>query len=76
MTDADFGYSDPRGDAELRVALADYLGRVRGVVAEPASASSSPAATRRASASSAARSPQRGARRVALEDPSNPEQRG
>ncbi|MGI8335783.1 PLP-dependent aminotransferase family protein [Actinomadura scrupuli] len=27
-----FGYGDPAGDAELRQALAEYLGRVRGVV--------------------------------------------
>jgi GntR family transcriptional regulator / MocR family aminotransferase len=30
---AAFGYGDPAGAAELRVALADYLGRVRGVEA-------------------------------------------
>jgi GntR family transcriptional regulator / MocR family aminotransferase len=30
---AAFGYGDPAGAAGLRVALADYLGRVRGVVA-------------------------------------------
>jgi GntR family transcriptional regulator/MocR family aminotransferase len=35
MTDADLGYGDPRGVEVLRSALADYLGRVRGVVAEP-----------------------------------------
>jgi GntR family transcriptional regulator / MocR family aminotransferase len=35
MTDADLGYGDPRGVAELRAALADYLGRVRGVAAAP-----------------------------------------
>jgi GntR family transcriptional regulator/MocR family aminotransferase len=29
------GYGDPRGLRELRVALADYLGRTRGVVADP-----------------------------------------
>ncbi len=31
--DAALGYGDPRGAPELRAALADYLGRVRGVVA-------------------------------------------
>ena len=36
MSDADLGYGDPRGVDALRAALADYLGRVRGVVAEPA----------------------------------------
>ena len=30
-----FGYSDPAGRIELRTALADYLGRVRGVRATP-----------------------------------------
>ncbi|RKT55047.1 PLP-dependent aminotransferase family protein [Saccharothrix australiensis] len=31
-----FGYTDPRGRAELRHALADHLGRTRGVQADPA----------------------------------------
>ena len=35
MTDGDLGYGDPRGVVELRTALAGYLGRVRGVVADP-----------------------------------------
>jgi GntR family transcriptional regulator/MocR family aminotransferase len=30
-----FGYGDPRGRPELREALADYLGRTRGVLAHP-----------------------------------------
>ncbi|UGT43371.1 PLP-dependent aminotransferase family protein [Nocardia yamanashiensis] len=30
-----FGYGDPRGRIELRTALADYLGRTRGVLADP-----------------------------------------
>src|SRR3984957_15514129 len=34
MTDDDLGYGDPRGVEVLRSALADYLGRVRGVVAD------------------------------------------
>jgi GntR family transcriptional regulator / MocR family aminotransferase len=33
--DARLDYGDPRGAPELRVALARYLGRVRGVVADP-----------------------------------------
>ena len=33
--DQAFGYPDPRGAAELRIALAGHLGRVRGVVADP-----------------------------------------
>jgi GntR family transcriptional regulator/MocR family aminotransferase len=32
---AGYGYGDPRGTAELRTALAGYLGRARGVVADP-----------------------------------------
>ncbi len=35
MPDADLGYSDPHGSEVLRVALSDYLGRVRGVVSDP-----------------------------------------
>ncbi|WP_299532511.1 PLP-dependent aminotransferase family protein [uncultured Streptomyces sp.] len=38
LTDAPyeaFGYGDPRGRIELRTALADYLGRARGVYADP-----------------------------------------
>jgi GntR family transcriptional regulator/MocR family aminotransferase len=33
--DAELTYGDPRGAGTLRVTLADYLGRVRGVVADP-----------------------------------------
>ncbi|MGW4500995.1 MocR-like pyridoxine biosynthesis transcription factor PdxR [Micromonospora sp. NPDC004336] len=32
---AAYGYGDPRGRIELRAALADYLGRARGVLADP-----------------------------------------
>ena len=34
--DEAFGYADPRGRPELRTALAGYLGRARGVRADPA----------------------------------------
>jgi GntR family transcriptional regulator/MocR family aminotransferase len=34
MRDADFGYTDPHGTEVLRLALRDYLGRVRGVVSD------------------------------------------
>ena len=37
VPDARFGYGDPRGAPELRSALAGYLGRVRGVAADPGS---------------------------------------
>jgi GntR family transcriptional regulator/MocR family aminotransferase len=36
ISDADLLYRDPRGVEALRSALAEYLGRVRGVVADPA----------------------------------------
>jgi GntR family transcriptional regulator/MocR family aminotransferase len=35
LPDARLGYGDPRGEVELREALAAYLGRARGVVADP-----------------------------------------
>lgn len=35
VPDAQLGYADPRGSAELRGALASYLGRARAVVADP-----------------------------------------
>jgi DNA-binding transcriptional MocR family regulator len=72
VTDADLGYGDPRGVIALRSALAAYLGRVRGVVADPDRVIVTSGYTQglglvcRALAMS-------GARRVALEDPSNPE---
>jgi GntR family transcriptional regulator/MocR family aminotransferase len=34
MREADFGYTDPHGSEVFRLALRDYLGRVRGVVAD------------------------------------------
>jgi len=34
MPDADLGYRDPHGSEVLRLALSDYLGRVRGVVSD------------------------------------------
>ncbi|HEX8804385.1 MAG TPA: PLP-dependent aminotransferase family protein, partial [Acidimicrobiales bacterium] len=36
LTDAEMGYGDARGLPRLREALADYLGRVRGAVVDPA----------------------------------------
>jgi GntR family transcriptional regulator/MocR family aminotransferase len=74
ITDADLLYGDPAGMAELRLALAEYLGRVRGVVADPS----------RVVITSGYSQAQgivcrvlqaRGARRIALENPSHPEQR-
>ena len=72
ITDADLGYGDTRGVEVLRTALADYLGRVRGVVADPEHIIITNGYTQglglvcRALAAG-------GARRIALEVPSNPE---
>jgi GntR family transcriptional regulator/MocR family aminotransferase len=73
MTDADLDYGDPCGVQPLRSALADYLGRVRGVVADPARVivtcgySQGLGLVCRALA-------QTGARRIAIEDPTWPSQ--
>jgi GntR family transcriptional regulator / MocR family aminotransferase len=72
ITDADLGYGDPRGVEVLRVGLADYLGRVRGVAADPGQIVVTSGYTQglglvcHALAAS-------GARRIGMEDPSNPE---
>jgi GntR family transcriptional regulator/MocR family aminotransferase len=64
-----YDYGDPRGELELREALADQLGRTRGVVAEPAQIIVVQGAAQgvdllvRLLAG-------RGARRIAVEDPS------
>jgi GntR family transcriptional regulator/MocR family aminotransferase len=72
ITDADLGYGDPRGVEVLRSALADYLGRVRGVVADPEHIVVTNGYTQGLGlvchALAAA-----GAKRIALENPSNPE---
>jgi GntR family transcriptional regulator / MocR family aminotransferase len=74
MTDADLGYGDPRGVGALRIALADYLGRVRGVVAQPSRVMVTCGYSQgldlvcRTLALG-------GARRIAFEDPSYPEQK-
>jgi GntR family transcriptional regulator/MocR family aminotransferase len=66
--DARFSYSDPRGTPELRTALATYLGRVRGVAADPQTTMVTSGLTQglvltcRALAS-------RGVRRIAVEEP-------
>jgi GntR family transcriptional regulator/MocR family aminotransferase len=74
ITDADLNYGDPRGVEALRSALAEYLGRVRGVVAAPENVvvtcgySQGLGLVCRSLAAA-------GAKRIALEDPSHPEQR-
>ena len=73
ISDLDLGYGDHRGVEALREALADYLGRVRGVVAAPGNVLVTSGYTQglglvcRAIAA-------RGATRIAIEDPSNPDQ--
>jgi GntR family transcriptional regulator/MocR family aminotransferase len=68
--DARFDYGDPRGAPELRAALARYLGRVRGVAADPelvvvtSGMAQGMALLARALLA-------RGARRIAVEDPSS-----
>jgi GntR family transcriptional regulator/MocR family aminotransferase len=74
IADPDLLYGDPRGVEALRAALAEYLGRVRGVVADPARVvvtsgySQGQGVVCRVLAA-------RGAKRIAFEDPSHPEQR-
>src|SRR5207247_156072 len=74
ITDADLAYGDPRGIDVLRAALAEYLGRVRGVVAAPERVvvtcgySQGLGLVCRSLAAA-------GARRIALEDPSFPDRR-
>jgi GntR family transcriptional regulator / MocR family aminotransferase len=74
MPDRDLDYGDPRGVKPLRSALAEYLGRVRGVVAEPGRTvvttgySQGEVIVCRALAAA-------GAKRIGVEDPGHPEQR-
>jgi GntR family transcriptional regulator/MocR family aminotransferase len=73
-SDASLGYGDPLGAMELRIALSEYLGRVRGVVAEPERVVITNGYTQSLGlvchALAAA-----GSRRIAHEDPNNPEDR-
>jgi len=72
ISDADLAYGDPRGVDTLHAALADYLGRVRGVVATPENVVVTTGYTQglgivcRALAES-------GARRIGVESPADPE---
>jgi GntR family transcriptional regulator/MocR family aminotransferase len=68
LPDARLGYGDGRGAIELREALAAYLGRVRGVVADPALMLSS-GGTRHGLGLVWRVLREAGARRVAVEDP-------
>src|SRR4051812_25509652 len=70
VPDARFDYGDPRGTPELRLALARYLGRVRGVAADPeAIVVTSGVAQGVALAGRALQA--RGVRRLGVEDPSS-----
>jgi GntR family transcriptional regulator / MocR family aminotransferase len=74
IADSDLLYGDPCGVEALRSALAEYLGRVRGVVADPervivtSGYSQGQGVVCRVLAA-------RGAKRIAFEDPSHPDQR-
>ena len=74
MADAELDYGDLRGSERLRFALAEYLGRVRGVAADPARVivTSGYAQGRGLVCRALAAA---GANRIAIEDPSHPEQR-
>jgi GntR family transcriptional regulator/MocR family aminotransferase len=74
ITDADLGYGDPNGLEVLRAALADYLGRVRGVVAEPARVVITSGYVQGLGIVCHALAAT-GASRVALEDPGDPDAR-
>jgi GntR family transcriptional regulator/MocR family aminotransferase len=74
MTDADLGYGDPLGVEALRTSLADYLGRVRGVVAGAECIAVTCGYSQGLGIVCSVLA-ERGARRVAVEDPSFPEQR-
>jgi GntR family transcriptional regulator/MocR family aminotransferase len=74
IADAELIYGDPCGVEPLRNQLADYLGRVRGVVAPPAQVVVTSGYLQALGLVCRALA-ERGVRRVALEDPSAPEQR-
>lgn len=74
MTDADLRYGDPRGAQPLRAALADYLGRVRGVVATP-SRFVITTGYRQSEHLLCQALADSGAKRIALENPGHPEQK-
>ncbi len=74
MSDGDLGYGDPRGAPVLRDALAEYLGRVRGVVADPSRVVVTCGYSQGLDLVCRTLA-ERGAKRIAFEDPSYPEQR-
>jgi GntR family transcriptional regulator / MocR family aminotransferase len=74
IPDIELVYGDPRGVERLRTALADYLGRVRGVVAEPDNLLVTCGYTQGQDLVCRALA-DRGARRIAIEDPGDLEWR-
>ena len=74
MSDYELAYGDPRGVDELRAALADYLGRVRGVVADPGRIVITSGYSQGLGVVCQALAA-RGGRRIAFEDPCFSEQR-
>lgn len=73
ISDADLGYGDIRGMVALRVELATYLGRVRGVVADVDRVLVTSGYTQGLGLVCRALTGA-GARRIALENPGNPEE--
>ncbi len=73
ITEADLSYGDPCGVGLLRTALADHLGRVRGVVADPRRVVVTNGYLQGLGLVCAALAA-RGTKRLALEDPSSPEE--
>jgi GntR family transcriptional regulator/MocR family aminotransferase len=74
MSDSDLGYGDPLGAMPLRSALAEHLGRVRGVIAEPAQIVVTSGYWQGLGLVCRALAAE-GVRRIAFEDPSHPEPR-
>ncbi|WP_372790635.1 PLP-dependent aminotransferase family protein [Paraconexibacter sp.] len=74
LPDSAFGYGDPRGHRELRVALAGHLARTRGVVCRPRQIVICQGAVQ-ALALLVRSHAERGAPRVVVEDPYLPEHR-
>jgi GntR family transcriptional regulator/MocR family aminotransferase len=73
--DARFSYSDPRGTPELRHALSTYLGRVRGVVADPEAIMVTSGLTQGLVLTCRALAA-RGVRRIGVEEPGSADLRG
>jgi GntR family transcriptional regulator / MocR family aminotransferase len=74
IADADLLYGDPGGVAALRSSLAEYLGRVRGVVADPTCVVVTSGYSQGQGIVCRVLKA-RGATRIAFENPSHPEQR-